>query len=78
MLRGIVVACSLFLVLLAESVCSQIRIRRAFANLQFTEPVELTHSSDGSNRLFLVEQRGVIYVFPNDEDTPSATVFLDL
>jgi hypothetical protein len=38
----------------------------AFQNLTFTRPVFLTHSNDGTNRIFVVEQRGVIKVFPND------------
>ncbi|MFZ5601616.1 MAG: PQQ-dependent sugar dehydrogenase [Pseudomonadota bacterium] len=44
----------------------------------FTSPVYLTHSGDGTNRLFVVEQHGVIKVFNNTPDVSSASVFLDI
>ena len=49
-----------------------------FPQLQFERPVELTHAGDGSNRLFVVEQRGVIRVFENHRDAEQAQVFLDI
>jgi len=39
-------------------------------------PVFVTNAGDGSNRLFIVEQAGVIKVLPPGESTP--TVFLDI
>lgn len=50
----------------------------AFPNLDFTRPVDLQHAGDDSNRLFVVEQRGVISVFQNDPSTEDKTVFLDI
>jgi glucose/arabinose dehydrogenase len=38
----------------------------------------LTHAGDGSNRVFVGEQHGVIYVFPDDPKAAEAKVFLDL
>ncbi len=38
----------------------------------------LTHAGDGSNRVFVGEQHGVIYVFPNDPKATEARIFLDL
>ncbi len=57
-----------------------IKLERVFTNLSFNQPTFLTHAGDGSNRVFVTERRGVIYVFPN---TPSVTtaqrkIFLDL
>ncbi|MDA7977975.1 MAG: PQQ-dependent sugar dehydrogenase [Pirellulales bacterium] len=41
-------------------------------------PILLTHAGDQSNRVFVPTQRGVIYVFANDQETTQAEVFLDL
>ena len=41
-------------------------------------PMVLTHAGDGTNRVFVATQRGAIYVFPNDSETPQARMFLDL
>ncbi len=51
---------------------------RAFPNLVFNRPLFLTAPPDGSNRIFVVEQNGVIRVFPNDENVIASTVFLDI
>ena len=56
----------------------QMRVEPAFPNLAFERPVFLTHAGDGSNRLFVVEQAGRIYVFPNDDSTRGAEIFLDI
>ncbi len=50
----------------------------AFPKLSFNSPVDFTHASDGSNRLFVVEQRGVIQVFENNVNTETKSVFLDI
>lgn len=50
----------------------------AFPNLSFTRPVDLQHPGDGSDRLFVVEQRGIISVFPNEQSVSSKTIFLDI
>lgn len=51
---------------------------RAFENLIFNRPIVVTHAGDGSNRVFVAEQEGVIKVFPNDADVEEASVFLDI
>lgn len=50
----------------------------AFPKLSFNSPVDFTHANDGSNRLFLVEQRGVIQTFENNTNTETKSVFLDI
>jgi len=41
--------------------------------------IHLTHAGDGSNRLFVPQQQGVIHVFPNDPAQAKQTkIFLDL
>lgn len=51
---------------------------RAFPNLSFERPIVVTHAGDGSNRVFVAEQDGVVKVFPNDQECEEATVFLDI
>ena len=41
-------------------------------------PILVTHAGDGSDRVFIPTQQGVIYVLPNDQHATTAKVFLDL
>jgi glucose/arabinose dehydrogenase len=41
-------------------------------------PLVLTHACDGSNRVFVATQRGVIHVFPNEPKATQTKVFLDI
>lgn len=50
----------------------------AFPGLSFTRPVDLQYAPDDSERLFVVEQAGVISVFPNNSATTSKKTFLDI
>ena len=56
----------------------QIQIDEAFPSLYFTQPVDLQYPPDESNRLFVVEQEGSIYVFDNDSLAVDKTLFLDI
>ena len=49
-----------------------VQLLDAFPNLSFVSPVCLTHSYDGTNRIFVVQQNGLIKVFPNDSTVASA------
>jgi hypothetical protein len=40
--------------------------------------VFLTHSNDGTNRIFVLQKNGLIRVFPNDSTVTSAPTFLDI
>jgi glucose/arabinose dehydrogenase len=53
-----------------------VRLVAAFPHLQFERPLLLTHAGD--DRVFVVEQGGRIFVFPNRADVTAAKVFLDL
>ncbi|HEY9721258.1 MAG TPA: PQQ-dependent sugar dehydrogenase [Oscillatoriaceae cyanobacterium] len=55
----------------------EIRLVPAFPALRFERPVAMAAPA-GSDRLYVVEQRGVIRVFPDRADAKSAAVFLDL
>ncbi|MDJ1506732.1 PQQ-dependent sugar dehydrogenase [Xanthocytophaga agilis] len=60
---------------------SSLLLQDAFPKLStFTKPIEITHANDFSNRLFVVEQAGIIKVFPNDSNVTSSQVvtFLDI
>ncbi len=57
---------------------AQFELQPAFPNLTFDRPVDLQHPGDGSGRLFVVEQAGVIKVFDNSPEVASASVFLDI
>ncbi len=54
------------------------RFERAFPSLRIPRPVMPTHADDGTNRMFVVTQDGLIYVFPNRHDVSRANVFLDI
>src|SRR5207237_961053 len=41
-------------------------------------PLILTHAGDGSNRVFVATQHGVIHVFPNDQGATKTKIFLDI
>jgi glucose/arabinose dehydrogenase len=41
-------------------------------------PIVLTHAGDGSNRVFVATEHGVIHVFPNDPKADRTQVFLDI
>ena len=53
-------------------------VEEAFPNLAFKQMVDLTHSGDGTGRLFVVLREGLIHVFPNERDAAASEVFLDI
>jgi glucose/arabinose dehydrogenase len=50
----------------------------AFPNLTFNQPVGIISPGDGTSRLFVIEQTGVIRVFQNSQSVASSSVFLDI
>lgn len=63
---------------IATAAHAQYPIDNAFPNLNFTRPVDLQHAGDGSDRLFVVEQDGRIFVFDNDPSVSGSKMFLDI
>jgi glucose/arabinose dehydrogenase len=59
-------------------VMSQVSVIEAFPALEFTSPVDLQQPNDGTNRLFVVEQEGIIRVFENSSSVSEHKVFLDI
>jgi glucose/arabinose dehydrogenase len=41
-------------------------------------PIVLTHAGDGSDRVFVATQHGVIHVFANDQKVKETSIFLDI
>ncbi len=62
----------------SNSNSQQYILRDAYPNLSFTSITEMVSSNDGTNRIFVTQQRGLIYVFPNDSSVISPKVFLNI
>jgi hypothetical protein len=45
----------------------------AFPELRPRRPIDIVHAGDGSNRLFVVTQQGVLHVFPNRPDVSTSS-----
>ncbi len=56
----------------------KMEVERVFPNLSFRRMVGMAYAGDGSDRLFVVLQRGVIVSFANDQSVAAADVFLDI
>ena len=57
---------------------SALQLEEPFPSLRFTRPVDFQAPGDGSGRIFVVEQAGIIKVFDNSPGTASTEVFLDI
>lgn len=57
---------------------SAIQLKVAFPNLTFDQPLEFVSPGDGTNRNFVIAQKGKIHVFKNDVNVKIAPVFLDI
>ncbi len=53
-------------------------LQQAFPHLTFKRPLALIDPHDGTNRRFVVEQAGRIFVFENKADVRKANLFLDI
>mgnify|MGYP001262301701 CR=1 FL=1 len=78
MKRGILLLAAGCVLLLAPLVYAQYELEIAFPNLTFARPVDLQHAGDGSDRIFIVEQAGVIRVFANTSSVATADTFLNI
>ncbi|WP_282118141.1 PQQ-dependent sugar dehydrogenase [Maribacter aquivivus] len=70
----------LFSLVYSFSYGQELSYENAFPNLSFNFPTEIQGSIDGTNRMFVVEQPGLIKVFPNKEDVTAQeqSTFLDI
>lgn len=61
------------------TLAAQYSWQEAFPSLPaFSLPVELVHAYDGTNRFFVVQQRGIIYVFENEPTVNTRKMFLNI
>ncbi|MBT3585378.1 MAG: glucose sorbosone dehydrogenase [Halobacteriovoraceae bacterium] len=67
-----------FLLVYPSQVLGTVKIARAFPNLIFEKPLFLLAPPDGSNRLFVIEQKGKIHSFANRNDVKKTTLFLNM
>lgn len=75
--KKLLAGCSLLLCFIP--LCrAQIGYEVAFPALSFNFPVELLHAGDGTDRIFVVEQPGLIKVFTNDPAVSNSDTFLDI
>ncbi len=63
---------------LSTSSTQTVQLVNAFPHLTFHQPVFITHSNDGTDRLFVVQQDGFIKVFANDSNATTSTTFLNV
>lgn len=68
----------LFVLLTKISYSQPFQLVNAFPNVSFSNPLFVTHSNDGTNRVFVVQRFGLIKVLSNDSNTTNATTFLDV
>ncbi len=55
-----------------------VELERAFPDISYEDPVFLTSAGDGSGRLFVVEQHGVVHVLASTAPLTAHAVFLDI
>ncbi|MDH3251554.1 MAG: PQQ-dependent sugar dehydrogenase [Ignavibacteria bacterium] len=75
--RGISVIVGLLGVALASS-AQPIELVEAFPALNFTRPIYLTHIPDGTDRIAVAQQDGLVRVFPNDSATTDVKTLLNI
>ncbi len=68
----------LIFLLCGKKTFAQYEIVKAFPNISFSNAVDFQIAGDGTNRIFIVEQSGIIKVFQNDSNVSSVKVFLDI
>ncbi len=78
MRRCLLTAIYVTLLISTEASSQGVQLVNAFPNFTFTKPLFLTHSNDGTNRIFVVQQDGLIKVFPNDSTATSTITFLNI
>ena len=69
---------AILLIHLSTLFCQNYYVENAFPNLNFSDPVGIYHSDDETNRLFILEQEGIIKVVNNNSNELNATIFLDI
>ncbi|CAN5226009.1 PQQ-dependent sugar dehydrogenase [soil metagenome] len=53
-------------------------LQEAYPGITIAHPVEFISPDDGSNRIFVLAQKGEIHVFPNETGVNSTKIFMDI
>jgi glucose/arabinose dehydrogenase len=78
-MKKILVALLLFSSAFSLRMSAQYSLVDAYPNLpNFSNAIEIVKANDGTNRLFVVQQRGLIYVFEDSPTVSQRKLFLDL
>jgi glucose/arabinose dehydrogenase len=62
----------------AETNLPALNLRNAFPDLKFTRPLWMEEIPDGSKRLVVVEQGGIVYLLPKGRGSKDTLTFLDI
>ena len=62
----------------SEKSFPQFTLQQAFPNLTFSSPLDLQNAGDGTDRIFVVERGGIIYVIENNPNVSIKKKFLDI
>jgi CubicO group peptidase (beta-lactamase class C family) len=57
---------------------SNVECVNAFPKLRIDRPILVTHAGDGTGRVFVPSQQGIVHVFPNDPGVEEPSTFLDI
>lgn len=64
--------------LLSTGAEAQYKMRLAYPGMPaFSNPIEMTNAGDGTNRVFVAQQRGIVYVFQNSPSVSSRKIFIN-
>lgn len=66
------------LIIFSNTANAQFTMQQAYPNLTFSSPVDLQYAPDGTDRIFVVEQSGIIKVFENNGNTTTTKIFLNI
>jgi hypothetical protein len=78
-MRAPTVRLLIILVVFTSFAKAQYSWQSAFPNLPtFSLPIEIVHAYDGTNRMFVAQQRGIIYVFDNNPSVSTRKEFLNI
>ncbi len=78
MTRKIVLLFMVILIFTGKNTKAQFNVQQAFPSLTFSSPVDMQYAPDGTDRLFVLEQSGIIKVFENNGNTTTVKTFLDI
>jgi glucose/arabinose dehydrogenase len=78
MIKKLILLTILLFLSCSDQSSPQFKLQQAFPNLSFTNPVDLQNAGDGTDRIFVVEQAGAIYLFENNAGVTEKKKFLDI